>query len=804
MVGKVISHYRIEERLGGGGMGVVYRAHDLKLGRKVALKFLPPDLVRDHGALERFQREARAASGLNHPTICTIHEVDESEGNPFIVMEFLEGQTLKHLITGKPLKNTQILDLSIQIADALEAAHESGIIHRDLKPANIFVTRRGKAKVLDFGLAKLIPTSKHPAGAAGGAASDVTIGLSETLTSTGVALGTVAYMSPEQSRGEELDQRSDLFSLGAVLYEMATGRLPFAGGTNAVIFEAILNRTPMPAARLNPDLASDLSWIIAKLLEKDRRLRYQSATEVSADLKRVQRDTESSGVSTAAFSRHRAVPIRRRALVAGGVACLAIALLALLLRPELIRRAVGIGSGRIRSIAVLPFRNASGDSNIDYLTDGVTDGIITSLSRAPELRVMAHSTVFSYKGRDANVQKIGQELKVDAVLLGRVNLHGDTLTIQADLVNVADGSELWGEQYNRKFADLIAVQEDIIKEIYDNLRPWLSSQEARPLSKRYTDSPEAYQLYLRGLFYRNKWSKDGFTRAIDYFKQAVEKDPNYALAYSGLADSYTFLGHSGYVPPQTVWQDAKSSAMQALKLDDSLAESHISLALARENYDWDWSGAETQFKRAIQLDSNSATAHQWYGDFLTRVGRFDEAKEQLAKAQELDPLSLITNTSAGRTLYFSHQYEMAIQQLKKTLEMDPRFAPAQAALLEAYAQSGMYREAVEEKQNAVTRSGSPDLALEIGETYRKLGSTGVLHSWLEGWQEVAKHGYAPPYNMAQIYARLGDKESCLAMLDRAYNERDISLTYLKVDPAFDEMAADPRFQAILQRLSFPR
>ncbi len=798
MVGKVISHYRVEEHLGGGGMGVVYRAQDLRLGRNVALKFLPPELVRDHQILERFQREARSASALNHPNICTIYEIDESEGHPFIAMEFLEGQTLKQLITGKPLASTQILDITLQIADGLDAAHESGIIHRDLKPANIFLTRRGQAKVLDFGLAKLVSNPRVAEEVSSSALPTLSDG--EQLTGTGTALGTVAYMSPEQARGAELDLRSDLFSLGAVLYEMATGRLAFGFGTTAVVFEAILNRTPMPVARLNPDLIPDLGWIIAKLLEKDRRLRYQSAAELRADLKRVKRDSESSGVPTLEEPERPKSRLRSPALIAAVTCALLVVLVALSPRSWRERLWNGFASPGIRSVAVLPFVNVGANPNIEYLSDGVTDGIISSLSRIPDLRVMARNTVFSYKGREISAQKVGKDLGVDAVLLGRVTQHGDTLTIQTDLVSVADGSELWGEQYNRKVADLLSVQEDISNEIYYNLRPRLTGKEAHPLTKHYTENPEAYQLYLQGLYYWNRRTEAGFTKAIDYFNQAVERDPNYALAYAGLADAYNFLGDSGYAAPKQVRQNAKSAAMQALKIDEMLPEAHISLALVLEGYDWDWPGAEREFKRALQLDPNSASAHQWYGDFLIRMGRLDEAKAELKKAQGLDPLSLPINTAVGLQLYFSRQYDLAIQQLRKTLDLDPNFVPAQHALESAYAQSGMYREAVGERQKVLTLSGNPDLAAAIGEDYRKSGYTGVLQSSLEGLEEVSKQRYVSPYNIARIHARLQEKDQTVTWVEQAFNERDSQLTYLKVEPAFDEIRSDPRFHDWLQRL----
>ena len=802
MVGKTISHYRIEDRLGGGGMGVVYRARDLKLGRNVALKFLPTEMVRDHQALERFQREARAASALNHANICTIHEINECDGHPFIVMEYLEGQSLKQMITDKPLSNTQILEIAIQITEALDAAHECGIIHRDLKPGNIFVTRRGPAKVLDFGLAKLM---QSPPPAADEKGSDVLPTVAETrdLTSRGVALGTVAYMSPEQARGEELDQRSDLFSLGAVMYEMATGRLAFGFGTTAVVFEAILNRTPIPATRLNPELLPDLGWITSKLLEKDRKLRYQAAPELRADLKRVKRDTESAGVPTLVATQPSAEHRRKKMIVAAAVICSALALVAFAGR-RIWRGVMGGPSDRIHSIAVLPFANVGSDTNMEYLADGVTEGIISSLSRVPELRVMARSTVFSYKGRDVSAQKVGQDLQVDAVLLGRITQRGDTLNIQTDLVRVSDGSELWGDQFTRKVSDLFAVQGDISKEIYDSLRPKLAGAEAKQLAKHDTENPEAYQLYLQGLFYWNKWTQDGFQKAIDFFRQAVEKDPAYAQAYAGLADAYTFMGASGYLAPQQVWQSAKSAAMQSVKIDDTLPEGHISLALVRENFDWNWAGAEKEFKRAIELNPNSAEAHHWYGEFLTRLGRFDEARAELKKAQELDPLSLLINTSAGRELYYARQYPAAIEQFRKTLEMDRNFVPAQHGIELAYAQNGMFREAVAERQKVLTLSGSPDLAAAIGDDYRQSGYEGVLQSWLEGLNEVSKRGYVSSYNIAQIHARLGHKPEAHAMLERAYSSRDGNLTYVKIDPAFDDLRSDAQFQGLLLKLAIPQ
>jgi TolB-like protein/Tfp pilus assembly protein PilF len=531
-------------------------------------------------------------------------------------------------------------------------------------------------------------------------------------------------------------------------------------------------------------------------------LRYQSAAEVCADLKRVNRDTESSGVPTLPPP-HAPVRWRSRLLIA--TVSFALLLLLAALTPHSWRERLwgGFSSSRIRSVAVLPFVNVGADSNIEYLADGVTDGIIASLSRIPDLRVMARSTVFTYKGREVVPQKIGKDLNVDAVLLGRIEQRGDTLTVRTDLVSAKDGSELWGGQYNRKVADLLSIQEAISKEIYDNVRPKLTAQEAPQLTRHYTNNPEAYQLYLRGVYYRNKWTEAGFTKAIDYFKQAQERDPNYALAYAGLADAYNFLGDSGYVAPKEIRESAKSAAEQALKIDPMLPEAHVSQALVREDYEWDWAGAESEFKRALELDPNSAAAHQWYGHLLLRLGRMEEARTEFKAAQQIDPLSLTVNTGVALQLYFERQYEAAIEHLKKTLNLDPNFVPAQQALEAAYAQSGMFREAIAEQQTVLTLSGNPDLAAAIGEDYRKSGYTGVLRSWLAGLNEVSKQRYVSPYNIAQIHARLQDKQQALTSLEEALNQRDCQLSDVKVDPVFDDIRTDARFQQVVLRLGMP-
>jgi TolB-like protein/Flp pilus assembly protein TadD len=462
----------------------------------------------------------------------------------------------------------------------------------------------------------------------------------------------------------------------------------------------------------------------------------------------------------------------------------------------------GFGSGRIQSIAVLPFVNASTDGNVEYLSDGITEGIINSLAQLSNVRVKSRSVVFIYKGQQSDPQKIGRDLDVEAVLLGRVTQRGETLNIQVDLVNVGDGSQMWGAQYNRKLSDLVVVQEAIVRDIYENLRPKLTVEEKQRLTKHYTENAEAYQLYLRGLYYWNRSTEDGLKKAANYFREAAQKDPNYALAYAGLADTYTLLGDSGYLPPRDAWLRAKSAASEALRVDDRLAEAHTSLALVKEHYDWDWAGAEQEFRRAIELNPNSVAAHHWYGDYLLKMGRFEEAGRELRRAQELEPMSLLINTTLGKLYYFTRQYDEAIKQLRKTLDMDSNYVPAQRALEAAYAQAGMYKEAVAERQRVMTLAGNPELAASIGQDYAVSGYKGVLESWLEGLKELSKRGYVPAYTLAQGYAQLGDRQQAIQWLQRAHEERDSRLVFLKVDPVFDPMRSEPKFRELMHRLGF--
>jgi serine/threonine-protein kinase len=816
-------------------MGEVYRARDTRLDRTVAIKVLPAHLSSDPDRRERFDREARAISSLNHPHICTLHDVGHQDGTSYLVMEYLEGETLADRLHKGPLPIDQVLRYAIEIADALDAAHTAGIVHRDLKPANIFVTKRGQTKVLDFGLAKLATDNR----AAAFTPDENAATLDDVhLTSPGTAVGTVAYMSPEQARGENLGAQSDLFSFGIVLYEMATGRPAFSGRTTAVIFNEILNKAPTAPARLNPEVPPKLDEIIHRCLEKDRELRYHSAADVRADLKRVQRDIESGRARTSSRAPvdEGALPPEPAtrvglpsspdgpagsvasqtssdaALVIGvvqrhktGIVATAVVLFLLVAgliggRMWLMRTSSG---GPIDSIAVLPFVNGSGSPDADYLSDGLADTITNSLSQIHSLRVVPRTLVARYKNQTVDPRQAARDLNVRAIVTGRVVQRGDRVSVQAEMIDAANVAQLWGDHFDRGVSDMMNVQSDISKAIAENLRLRLTSDDHKVMVAGTTQNAEAYQLYLKGRYESAKRNRDGYNRANAYFEQAIARDPSYALAYAELSQDYALQALFGYLAPGETYPKAVAAAQKAIALDERSAEAHTALALSTLYYEWNWTQSEQELRRALALDPNNAYAHLEYGIFLITVRRFEEAIAEMGRAEKLDPLTPINPAVHGLSLIHARRYDEAVTPLKRALELEPDFVNAHMYLAWLYGYRGEGDLAIAESRRTI-ELGVPFGQSLLAQSYAMAGKNAEAEAPLNEAIEQSKRSHSGAFFLAFAFDALGDRNQTFTWLEESYKEHEAILVFLNAWPFRNDVwRADPRFQDLVRRIGIP-
>ena len=766
MIGQTISHYKIIEKLGEGGMGVVYKAEDTKLKRIVALKFLPSSVSAGDEVKQRFIHEAQAASALNHTNICSIHTIEEFEKQQFIDMEFVEGKTLGVMLKEKELSLKEVVDIVLQIAEGLNAAHKKGIVHRDIKPDNIMVTDERIVKIMDFGLAKLKGSSK--------------------LTKTHSTLGTLSYMSPEQARGEEVDQRTDIFSFGVVLYEMITGRRPFKGEHEAAIIYSLVNETPEPLARYKTNVPNDLQRIIDKALSKERSERYQHIDEMIADLQRVRRET--SNIATSAPQKSKIF----------WIVALIIAVLTVVGVYFFYPKLASTPANR-KSIAVLPFKNLSSSKEDEYFSDGIAEDIRTQLSNIADLKVISQQGVLRYKNSDKNINEIGKELGVATVLEGSVQHAGSQVRINAQLIDASDESHIWADKYDKEMTQIFSIQSEVAQKIAEMLRAKLLPTEKARIEKKPTNNTEAYQLYLKGRFHWNKRTLANNKTAIKYFTQAIEKDSQYALAYAGLASTYVLLPEYT-VPAKEALPKAEAAAQKALELDPTLAEPHAVMGSIKI-YEWDWADAEAEFKKAIELDPNSPTAHQWYSNYLIILGRPEEALAEIKCAQRLDPLSLIINLCVGRVLFEIGQFDRGIEQYKKTLDLDPNFPWAYLYLGIVYEQQGEYDQAITAFKRAITLAGGDlEVLADLGHAYAKAGRKSDALEVLAKLLRYSKQGNSVSCEIALVYNGLGDKRNTFQWLERALRERNNGCVSLKVAPVWNNLRSDPRFIALLQKM----
>jgi serine/threonine protein kinase/Flp pilus assembly protein TadD len=819
MIAEFIAHYRIIRKLGAGGMAEVYLAQDTKLDRKVAIKVLLTDVGFRQNAKDRLIREAQAAARLDHPNICAIYEVDEADAITYIVMQYIEGETLAETLRNKPLDLSAVLNIAEQAGEALAEAHAQGIIHRDIKPQNIMLTSRNQVKMLDFGLAKQM----HSADSVETEAKTVNL-----LSTPGAVIGTVPYMSPEQVRGEHLDVRSDIFSLGVVLYEMFAGKHPFLGDNAAVTSSRILLAEPFPTEQFLRTAPPELQRILGKSLNKDKEQRYQTTEDFLADVRKFHaslpagsdkyqsQKSQDSTITQVATGRlepeslNGTSPARRviSTAVRNRWPLLALLLAAILL-------AVGINkwffTEKGNSIAILPFTYVSDDPQFtanpdrEYLSDGFTESIINSLSQLPNLKVIARSSVFRYKGREPDMEALGRELNVRSMLVGRIKQQGDQIWISAALTDIQENRRLWGKQYTGRTADIQTIQIEIARDISEALRLKLTGADQKQLARSYTDNGEAYQAYLKGRYYWNKRTDEGFKQAISYFLEAIDKDPNYALAYTGLADCYTLRSDYGFLPPMEGYALAKGAVTVALRSDSSLAEAHTSLASIKAVTDWDWQGAENEYRRAIELNPNYPTAHHWYAAQLLLMGRLDQALSEIKKAQQLDPFSLGINKDYAVILLFSRRYDEAIEQSRKTLTIDPGFLVMSTYMAQAYELKQLYPEAIAvlEKAHAAAPSDG-EITYGLGQAYALAGKKAEAVKILTELNQPSRQNLYLPKEAALLYSLLGDKDKAVSTLEKAYENHNISVAEIKMDPRFDHLRSDERVVDLLRRLGLPQ
>ncbi len=795
---ETLLHYRIKEKIGEGGQGTVYKALDTKLGRNVVLKILPAELTTREANLKRFEREAKLASALDHEHVCTIFDLHQVDDIHFIVMQYVEGRNVRQLVKGKPLDLRAALLIAIQVADALAAAHARGIIHRDIKPGNVMVTDSGVVKVLDFGLAKLVDESAGRAE-----------GVDQTqLTEMGIPYGTATAAAPEQAAGRSVDHRADIFSIGVVLYEMLTGTWPFHGQTSVEVRYKVLHEEPKPIAGLRGEdspLIARLQEILDRALAKDPNDRYQRAVELRDDLRAVLREVDPDASQSFQFSS--SIPPREQTGVLTQLLSRRLVVFPLLAAVLLVVMFAGYAffksepNGAITSLAVLPFINVNADPSAEYLSDGITESLIDSLSQLPAIKVRSRNSVFQYKGLGQDLKSVGKDLNVAGVLTGTVEKRGENISVKVELVDTRDDSHVWGEQYSRQLSDLLRLQEELSRDITEKLRLQLSGEEQRQLVKGYATNPAAYELYLQGRFYWNKRTAEGLQIGIDYFKRAIDQDPRYAPAYSGLADCYWLLNVYNVGPATESRDQARNAALRALELDETLAEAHASLASILYRYDWNWSQAESHFKRAIELKRDYATAHQWYSALLAAMGRFDEANAEARRAREFEPFSSTINSDLGRHLYYARQYDAALEAHRNTLKTDRNFMRAHVEMGFVLTQMGQFEQAVAEFKQALALDKESISALTgLGHVYGKAGQRREAMQILEDLKGRAESRYVSPYHLAVVQAGLGNRAEALNLLERAANERFNWLVFLWVEPQFDDLKNEPRFAELKRQV----